>query len=39
MSICLILFLIQVIASVYAFARQPKQDLRWGAYAVREAGK
>jgi len=37
MSIWLILFLVQVIASVYAFARQPKQDRRWGAYVVREA--
>jgi tryptophan-rich sensory protein len=37
MSIWLILFLVQVIASVYAFARQPKQDRRRGAYAVRKA--
>jgi hypothetical protein len=39
MNIWLILFLVQVIGSVYAFARQPKQDRRWGSYAVREAGK
>jgi hypothetical protein len=39
MSIWLILFLVQVMASVYAVARQPKQDRRWGTYAVRETGK
>lgn len=37
MSIWLVLFLLQVIASVYALARQPKQDRRWGSYAVRKA--
>jgi len=39
MSIWLILFLVQVMASVYAIAQQPKQDRRWGTYAVRETGK
>jgi len=37
MGFWLILFLVQVMASLYAFARPLKQERCWGAYAVRKA--
>lgn len=39
MSFWMLFFLIQLGASVYAFLREPKQDGRWGAYAVTKAAK
>jgi hypothetical protein len=34
MSFWLTLFLVQVVASIYAFTREPKKDRRWDGYRV-----